>query len=176
MADTTKKAAAILSLVPLVTLAVTPGTAVLGPSETQQFRATVYGTSNTGVTWSVGPGIGEVSTTGLYTAPSTINAQATTTVIAQSVADPSISARTPITLQSAPQVRFSVGLGGLTSLSYNSQSYFYQGAFLIQDGIWRTPAGVSSNVRWLSPNSSIKAQETAIFSRFIIRASAISLL
>jgi hypothetical protein len=54
---------------PTVSVSVSPGTASLSFGATQQFTATVTGTSNTAVTWSVKGG-GTISSTGLYTAPS----------------------------------------------------------------------------------------------------------
>jgi hypothetical protein len=58
-----------------IKVAVSPSTAVLAPKATQQFTASVTGSSNTAVNWSVDahPGgsstVGTVSITGLYTAP-----------------------------------------------------------------------------------------------------------
>jgi hypothetical protein len=65
---------------------VTPGTVSLIPSGGQQFTATVTGTSNTAVTWSVeeGSACGAVSPSGLYSAPSTA---ATCHVVATSQSD-----------------------------------------------------------------------------------------
>ena len=88
-----------------------PGTASLGQGKTQQFTATVSGTSNTGVTWSRNPAVGTISTSGLYTAPSSITSQQTVQVTATSVADPTKSASAIVTLnppvsQSAYSVSF----------------------------------------------------------------------
>lgn len=63
-----------------ITVSVSPGPAVSLPvSGTQQFSATLTGTSNQNVTWSVAPysacpaaNAGTISATGLYTAPATI--------------------------------------------------------------------------------------------------------
>ncbi len=54
---------------PTVSVSITPSTASLSFGGAQQFTATVTGTSNTAVTWSVKGG-GTISTAGLYTAPS----------------------------------------------------------------------------------------------------------
>ncbi len=54
---------------PTVSVSISPSTASLSFSGTQQFTATVTGTSNTAVTWSVKGG-GTISIAGLYTAPS----------------------------------------------------------------------------------------------------------
>jgi parallel beta-helix repeat protein len=70
----------------------------LAPSGTQQFAATVLGTSNPAVTWSINPPLGTISPAGLYTAPSSILTSQTVTVTAQSVADATKSAAAVITL------------------------------------------------------------------------------
>jgi hypothetical protein len=61
-----------------VAVSVTPATAALNSGVTQQFSASVSGTTNTGVTWWVN-GIqggnstaGTISASGLYTAPATV--------------------------------------------------------------------------------------------------------
>ncbi len=76
-----------------VAVNVTPTTAALTPGLTQQFVASVSGTSNTGVTWLVN-GVdggnstaGTISTSGLYTAPSSVASSISVTVTAISVAD-----------------------------------------------------------------------------------------
>ncbi len=61
--------------VTLVGVNVIPPTATLGAGQTQQFSATVTGTSNQQVNWSVS-GPGSISATGLYTAPAAVTAQA----------------------------------------------------------------------------------------------------
>ncbi|MBZ5562525.1 MAG: hypothetical protein LAP13_08890 [Acidobacteriia bacterium] len=54
-----------------VSITVSPSSASMGFDATQQFTATVSGTTNTGVAWSISPSSnGGISTSGLYTAPS----------------------------------------------------------------------------------------------------------
>src|SRR5205807_7661335 len=64
------------------------------------FMATVAGTSNTAVTWSMSPSLGTLTATGLYTAPSpgTISSSQTITITATSVADSTRSATAKVTL------------------------------------------------------------------------------
>lgn len=64
-----------------VSIAISPTSASVGYSATQQFTATVTGTSNTAVTWTVSSTsssssteIGSVSSSGLYTAPAAATA------------------------------------------------------------------------------------------------------
>ncbi len=113
-ADTTKTAKAIVTVnaivqrpppppppTPVITISISPTMALLAVSTTQQFTATVSGTSNTAVTWSVdgvnggNTTVGTISTSGLYTAPATAS---THTVTATSVADPTKSASAAVTV------------------------------------------------------------------------------
>jgi hypothetical protein len=83
---------------PVVTVSVTPPSVSLGPSQTQQFSAAVGGTGNTAVNWSISPSIGGISSSGLYTAPSSISSSQQVTVKATSQADPTKSAGALVTL------------------------------------------------------------------------------
>jgi hypothetical protein len=95
-ADSTKSASATVTVsAPVVAVAVSlsPGSASLSTSATQQFTATVTGSSNAAVTWSATGGT--ISTGGLYTAPSTAG---TFTVKATSVADSTKSASASVSV------------------------------------------------------------------------------
>ena len=83
--------------VPLVAVSITPGSVSLTAGATSQFTATVTGSTNTGVQWSVMEGStgGTVSSSGLYTAPSTAG---TYHVVATSSADKSKSAMATATV------------------------------------------------------------------------------
>jgi len=76
---------------PVVTVAISEHNVELGVGESHQFTATVTGTSNTAVTWSLfgctGDACGSINSTGYYTAPSHIAARATVYVIATAKAD-----------------------------------------------------------------------------------------
>jgi len=76
-----------------VNVSITPGSASLATGATQQFTASVTGSSNTAVTWTATGG--SVSAAGLYTAPSTAG---TYTVKATSAADTSKSASATVTV------------------------------------------------------------------------------
>jgi Malectin domain/Legume lectin domain/Chitobiase/beta-hexosaminidase C-terminal domain len=89
-----------------------PSTTTLSASRTQQFTATVTGTTNTGVTWSLSPAVGTLSNTGLYTAPSSITTSQTATVTATSVADTTRSASATVHLQSSQPAVVAVHSGG----------------------------------------------------------------
>ncbi len=86
-----------------VTVAINPATSSLQTSKTQQFAATVTGTTNTAVNWYAGgvqggnSTVGTISTGGLYTAPATAPASAVT-VMAQSVYSSSATANASVTV------------------------------------------------------------------------------
>jgi len=90
-----------------VAVAVSPTSASVPVSGTQQFTATVTGSSNTAVTWSVngsngGNGtVGTVSSSGLYTAPVSVPNPATVTVTATSQADSTKSDSASVTISAA---------------------------------------------------------------------------
>ncbi len=81
-----------------VSVTVTPGSATLTPSQTQQFAATVANNANTAVTWSLSPAVGSISSAGLYTAPALIASQQMVTVTAVSAADKTKAASVNVSL------------------------------------------------------------------------------
>ena len=88
-----------ITLMPPVTVSVTPPSAAISSGQTQQFSASVSNTSNTAVIWTISPaGMGTISASGLYTAPMIVTAQQTVNVIATSLTDPTKSASATITL------------------------------------------------------------------------------
>ena len=110
--DPTKSAGATVTLTPVV-VSVSPATANLFNSQTQQFAATVTGSSNTGVSWSITPSnSGSISAAGLYTAPASITSQQTVTVTATSLADGTKSGTASVTLN----------VPGLPSITQQPQS------------------------------------------------------
>ncbi|HKS80498.1 MAG TPA: hypothetical protein VJR23_03255, partial [Candidatus Acidoferrales bacterium] len=88
-----------------VFVTIQPTSAALYLGQTQQFQASVTGTSNTAVTWSVNgttggsSATGTISSAGLYTAPGILPQPASVTITAASVADQSAAASAALTLQ-----------------------------------------------------------------------------
>jgi|GEM_PF-944979 len=82
-ADTSKRVEATVTVIEAVSVTVDPSSVNLTVSQTQQFAATVTGTTNQAVTWSVKQANGgTINNTGLYTAPATagtFNVEATWT-------------------------------------------------------------------------------------------------
>jgi hypothetical protein len=87
VADPTRSSAASVDL-EAVSVAITPNSIALTDGKTQQFVADLTGTYNTAVKWSIVQGLGKISTSGLYTAPTGITVNSTVTVKAVSYADP----------------------------------------------------------------------------------------
>ena len=88
-----------------VSVSISPSLVTLATLATQQFTATVSGTTNTAVTWEVN-GVaggnstaGLVSTAGLYFGPASVPSPASLSVTAVSQADPAKSASATVTVQ-----------------------------------------------------------------------------
>jgi hypothetical protein len=86
-----------------VGVAISPTATSINPNQSQQFYATVTGTTNQTVSWSASGGI--IAPDGTYTAPSSAGTYAIT---AKSMVDPTKSATTFITVTTTPQVVLSV--------------------------------------------------------------------
>jgi len=82
-----------------VTISLAPTTATLAPGGSQQFTATVTGSTNTAVTWTTSGG-GVISTSGLYAAGT---AAGSFTVTARSAADTTKSATATVVITSPTQ-------------------------------------------------------------------------
>jgi len=104
MLDPNSGAAKQSSTTTVVTVAVSPTSASLKTGQTQSFSASVTGSSNTAVTWSVNgiaggnATVGTVSSAGLYTAPSAVPSPNTVTVRATSAASSTASATASVTI------------------------------------------------------------------------------
>ena len=89
---------------PAVTIAISPTSASVRVSRTQQFTATVQNTSNKAVTWKVNgvaggnATFGTISAAGLYRAPASVPKPATVSVTATSAADPTKTAAASVTI------------------------------------------------------------------------------
>jgi len=106
-ADTTKSGSAVVTVTPapVISVAVSPGSASIATGGTVTFSATVSGTiagQSSAVTWSVPTGSGSISaSSGVYVAPA---AAGTFVVSAASVADPSRTATATVTVTAPPPV------------------------------------------------------------------------
>jgi hypothetical protein len=113
-ADGSKSAKATVTVTAaasVITITLTPTTASLASGATQEFSATVSGTSNGGVTWTATGGT--ISSGGIYTAGNTTG---TFSVRATSVAEPSKIAQAAVTVTSnaAPGTASTISKDGIT--------------------------------------------------------------
>ena len=138
-ADSTKSASANITVTrpTQVSISVSPGAANIQTGGQQQFIASVFGTSNTGVAWKATGGT--VTTTGLYTAPSTAG---TYTVTATSAADSTKSASATITVSQPTQVSISVSPGA-ASIQTGGQQQFTASVFGTSNTgvVWKASGG-----------------------------------
>lgn len=118
-ADWRQQASAKVNLAS-VSVVVQPSSASVYTNGQQQFTATVSGTTNTQVNWSVNTiaggnsTYGTINTSGLYTAPASVPSPATFTVVATSQVDTSKSGSATVTIQpSTPFGTFTVTVQGL---------------------------------------------------------------
>jgi hypothetical protein len=96
VADSTKSMSAAVSLVPIgITLG--PPTASLGAGASATFVASITGTSNRAVTWSLNPAVGTI-VNGVYTAPLAVSSTQTVTITAASALDSTKTATATVTL------------------------------------------------------------------------------
>ena len=90
-----------------ISVAINPTSTTLTCGQSQQFSASVTGTTNTGVSWLVNgvaggnTTVGTISAGGLYTAPASVPASSVT-VTARSVANTSDTANATVTVTAAP--------------------------------------------------------------------------
>jgi Fe-S cluster assembly iron-binding protein IscA len=115
VADPTKSASATVDIqaAASVSVSVSPSTAQVSAGGQKQFSATVTGSTNTSVNWTVagtgcsGSSCGSISASGLYTAPASVPTPPTVTITATSVAAPSQSAKATVTLTAATTLTIS---------------------------------------------------------------------
>ncbi len=116
-------------------VSVTPTTATIQATKSQQFSATVTGAANTAVTWSVNSvaggnaTVGTITASGFYTAPVAVPNPASVTIRATSVANVTASAAATLTVTQPPGGGVSQGTANLSA-----------GRFLEQAAYGPTPA------------------------------------
>ena len=133
---------------PVVAVAVTPSSVSTNVGTTQQFAASVSGTSNTAATWTVsgqgcnGTACGTISSTGLYIAPATVPSPASVTISATSVSDTTKSGSASVTI--VPPAGATYYLAPAAGGGNDSNN------------------GTSSSTPWLSPNHAVNCGDVII--------------
>jgi hypothetical protein len=142
-----------------VKVSVSPTSGTLLSTQTEQFTASVSGTSYTAVTWSASAG--SVSSNGLYTAP-TVSKQTDVVVTATSVADPSKSASAFVTVDLANQQTLQITTSG--TLPQGQQGSTYSDAFTASGGTspysWSVSAGTTPPGVALNSNGNFAGMPT----------------
>ena len=117
VADPTKSASATasVSVAQAIAVSVSPTTVAMPQKWQQQFAATVSGSSNTAVTWSVKQGTGTITQSGLYTAPQAVE---TDVITATSQADSTKSASGSVTVVAPHTVSLKWSASTSSNISY----------------------------------------------------------
>jgi hypothetical protein len=126
----------------------------LSAGQSQQFTASVAGTYDTRVNWSVYPQLGTLSSTGLYTAPASVSSPQVLTLWAASVADPTKYATAQISLTASVSPSQVAGIsitatptsvtpGGLINLSWTAPA-----DRPLNDWVALYPVGSSGYIWW----------------------------
>jgi RHS repeat-associated protein len=183
-ADSTKTASATVLLAPSIAIDITPSTVSLNQGGTQQFTATVTGTINQGVTWTLYPatGAGMISATGLYTAPATVTTQTTVTVTATSQADPTKAKTATITL--TPPVVISITPNPKTLIAGASFQFAVTGGGASPAVIWSvvspnagniSPGGLYTAPNCIATNRDIQIKATLSTDASVVATAVITL-
>jgi hypothetical protein len=132
----------------VVAVAVTPAGASINVGATLQFAASVTGSSDTAVTWTVsgsgcsGATCGTISSNGIYTAPVTVPSPATVTITATSVSDTSKFASAAVTIVSPVGTKYYLAPAAAGGNDSNS--------------------GTTSGAPWLTPNHAVNCGDVII--------------
>ncbi|MGD0471282.1 MAG: choice-of-anchor D domain-containing protein [Terriglobales bacterium] len=148
---------------PVVAVALAPTNPSVTTGTTQQFTASVTGTSNTAVTWTVsgagcsGATCGTISSNGLYTAPATVPSSASVTITVTSQSDPTKSASANVSIVPPQATGYNLvwedtfSTLSLCTADVPSCNWYNPGVW------WEAPAGTISdptanyvNLQWVS--------------------------
>ncbi len=136
-----------------VKIKVNPAKATVRPGATQQFSATVSGTTNTAVSWTVNgtvggsASLGTITSNGLYTAPAAPGVVNPVTVKPISVADSRVYALAPVTIDNPVPLVTSVSPNPITVGNFSltvTGSNFVNGATVVFGGDFLATKFVSS--------------------------------
>lgn len=121
-----------------VSVNVSPTSKSLDAGQSQQFSATVSGSTNGAVRWTVNPAAGSVSSSGLYTAPASVGSAQNVSILATSVASPDASGAASVTVFPAVSVA-TIGLPGAVAGAAFSAGLTASGG--LAPYTWRLSAG-----------------------------------
>lgn len=190
LADNSKSASVMLTIVSAVTVYVSPPSASLqinGSSQnTQQFFATVKNATNLAVTWEVNgiaggsAALGSISPNGVYSVPTAVPNPNPINVTAVSVADPTISASATVTIVPAVVVSVSpiapvISFGGTQQFSASVQNSSNMGVtWSVHDVNQGGPAAIgtiSSSGLYTAPASGPSSSRITISATSVVDSS-----
>ncbi len=164
-ADTTKSASAQVTIATSVSVTVSPASALLTVGAQQQFLATVKGSSNLGVTWTVsgagcvGSACGTVTSAGLYTAPPTVPNPPLVKVTATAQADLSESASAAVTVAPTNNSKMK-GQYAFLFKGFDAVGVYESAASFITDGNGNVTSGVEDINRTSGPQTGLAISGT----------------
>lgn len=160
-ADTSKAASAQVTVITPVSITISPTTALLTIGAQRQFQALVTGSSNLGVTWTVGgvgcmgSACGTVSSFGLYTAPATVPNPPIVKVTATAQADPSQSASAMVTVAPTNNSKLH-GQYALLFKGFDSAGVYEAAGSFIADGNGNVTSGIEDINRTSGPKTGLR--------------------
>jgi len=175
LADSMKFSKATLSLIPALTMAVTPAQTVVQAGQSKQFQASFSGGPSQPVVWSVEPaGAGTVSQLGYYTAPLDLIARQRIRVKATTSGTPTLFSTSDVDLEPVSALSFTLNNKGLETVLYKGVDYNLKYGESLLSYIWYTaPDGRSLNT---VPNctgridgNAVEQDCTALGSQFKVR-------
>jgi hypothetical protein len=169
------------SLTVSIAVSVSPAAETIDVSQTQQFNATVEGTSNPNVTWAVNSvtggnsTVGTISTAGLYTAPAIPPSPNIVTITATSAADPTQSATAKVTVVNPAPALYSISPntatagGSSTTLTVGGADFAGQSVVYFNATALATVYGSPTQLTATIPSSLLAS--TGTFSITVMTAS-----
>jgi hypothetical protein len=121
----------------------------------RQLTAWVNGSSNTGVTWTMNPSVGTLTTGGLYTPPSVVTNDLATQVTVTANANPNVSATMTLVVLTQGSIRIIMGGPCGSSLSYYVASAYSCSTAPFVDShnnAWQGETGDDGGSFWSSAN------------------------
>lgn len=108
-----------------IAVTIAPSSTNVAVNKTQQFTATVTGTTNTAVTWSVvgGASDGTITQGGLYTAPANVPSPAQVAITATSQANTSKSATATLTVTTGSSISVVVSPSSVSVANFRTQQF-----------------------------------------------------